>query len=156
MFKSVNIKITLTKWFDWLSNDIDYCSVFSAQLSYILLFQNHTFFVFYNLIINTLPLFHCPFNILCGTSFSHPEESKRWSTSSILFVASQIALATLRSWKVVCQPHIIGISAKVPNIHPVLFFKPNERWRSNDDNDTLEVGLKVFKLFKIHERRKKT
>ena len=66
-------------------------------------------------------MFHCPFNILCGTSFSHPEEWKRWSTSSILFITSQVTETTLRSWKVVCEPHIKGISGNVPNIDPVLF-----------------------------------
>jgi hypothetical protein len=36
-------------------------------------------------------------------------------------LASQITEATLRSWKVVCEPHIKGISGNVPNIDPVLF-----------------------------------
>ena len=71
-------------------------------------------------------------------------------------LASQITEATLRSWKVVCEPHIKGISANVPNIDPVLFLNQMKDEGFNDDNDTLEVGLKVFKLFKIHERRKKT
>jgi hypothetical protein len=54
--------------------------------------------VFYNLIINTLPLFHCPFNILCGTSFSHPEEWKRWSTSSVRNNGSNIVLLKKCLW----------------------------------------------------------
>jgi hypothetical protein len=36
-------------------------------------------------------------------------------------LASQITEATLRSWKVVCEPHIKGISGNVLNIDPVLF-----------------------------------
>ena len=100
MFTSVNLKISLTKYFDWLYNDI---------VRYFLV--NYSTFccsriIFDNLIINTSPY-------LCGTSFSHPEEWKRYR-----HLASKI---TLRSWKVVYEPHIKGISGNIPNIDPVLF-----------------------------------
>jgi hypothetical protein len=70
-------------------------------------------------------------------------------------LASQITEATLRSWKVVCEPHIKGISGNVPNIDPVLFLN-----QMKDEGSTMimipwKSVLKYLNCLKLTKDKKK-